>query len=1594
MNPDADGAAFVTRYFEHVAADDMAGWPPSQAAEIAVGHREFAAVRPAAVPKVRVFASPTHPRHAVIEIVTDDMPFLVDSVTQELASKDVAIHLLVHPQFVVRRDLNGRLLAVSGTLDAHDAPKDALVESWIHLEVAGLPDQNAEETLRRDIVRVLQDVRDAVEDWPRMRAHAARAADEMHAEPPLAVPEAENNEVVEFLRWLADDHFTFLGYREYRLVDDDGVDALAAVSGTGLGILRADKLRPRPLKDLPEEVRARVRDPQLLLITKANSRSTVHRAVYLDYIGIKMFDKTGAVIGERRFLGLFTSSAYTQSVWRIPLLRSKSAAVLDLSGFAPLSHSGKDLVQIIEDHPRDEMFQISVPELYETVMGVLHLQERRRLRLFMRRDVYGRFVSCLVYLPRERYDTQVRLKMRAILLEALDGTSVDDTFRVAESVLARVHFVVRIEGGPQTDVDREELERRLVGATRTWEDDFADALSVRFGDELNATIAARYTDAFPEAYKEDFPAMVAVDDLQRLEALRDDGDLDVELYEPLDKQACDLALKLFRRGAPVSLSYMLPILQSMGVEVTDERPYEIERRDGTVAWIYDFGLRHPAVGAEADPATLHERFQDALAAAWHGRAEVDGFQALVLEAGLTWQQAVVLRAYAKYLRQAGYRFSQAYLESALRANTHVVRLLVSLFETRLDPAFAGDRSASETAIARELEGALDAVTSLDEDRILRSIATLIRATVRTNYWQRTAGAVPKGYLSLKLDSQAVPDLPEPRPWVEIFVYSPQMEGIHLRFGPVARGGIRYSDRREDFRTEVLGLAKTQTVKNAVIVPVGSKGGFVVKRPPADASDRQAMQAEVVACYRTLICGLLDLTDNLIADAEGRRTVPPNDTVRHDGDDSYLVVAADKGTATFSDIANGIAAEYGFWLGDAFASGGSAGYDHKVMGITARGAWESVTRHFRELGVNCQTTDFTCVGIGDMSGDVFGNGMLLSTHIRLVAAFDHRHIFIDPNPDAAASFAERQRLFALGASSWADYDPALISAGGGVWPRSAKSVPISAEMARALGVKVAAMATSDLMRAILRAPADLLWNGGIGTYVKALSESHADVGDRANDAIRVDGRELRCRVVGEGGNLGFTQLGRLEFALGGGHINTDAIDNSAGVDTSDHEVNIKILLDGAARAHELDLAERGPLLVSMTDEVGALVLRDNYAQNLALSCSKTQSPTMLHVHAAYIDWLEKNGHLVRALEHLPDAEAISARRAAGLGLTRPELALLLAYAKITATRDIVGSDLPDDPFTRRALVDYFPSPLRERFATAMTEHPLRREIIATQLANELVNLSGTSFLFRVVSETAASTSDITRAHSAVRMSFRVDEIWSDIEGLDDVVASDVQTELLLGVRQLLDRATRWFLANRRPPLDVPETVDQWQPRIAAVLDALSERLRGRDAENYGAALGRFVGAGVPDSIALRAVALTEGLSALAIVDIALQTKRDVDEVAGVHFAIADVLGLSRLGSLIAALPRDTRWHTLARAAARDDLEAAHAELTTDVLLSTGASATADDRISAWQQANSAALARATAFIDDISVSDGADLATLSVALREVRALARAAALPHA
>jgi glutamate dehydrogenase len=1555
-----DAELLLQEYYRFVADEDLLGRDPADLAATALSHVTGAAVRPQGTALVRVLM----PRdggwpqtRTVVEVVTDDMPFLVDTVSAELTRHDHAIHLVVHPVLSVRRDAVGTLLEVTEP----DAP-GTVRESFMHVEVERLADPAQADALRNDLRRVLEDVRAAVEDHDRMRARLAEAA--------AGAPHAQ--ELLALTEWLLDGHFTFLGYREYRLAGEGDDLALASVPGTGLGILRDAGLEPAtvPLSTLPAEVRRRATDPALLTVTKANSRATVHRPSYLDYVGVKQLGDDGLPAGERRFLGLFSWEAYTESVTTIPVLRRKVQRVLDRSGFTPGSHDHKALLRVLEEHPRDELWQVDDDALLETALGVLHLQERRQVRLFVRYDDYARFVSCLVYLPRERFTTDNRLRVQRLLLEAFEGTAVDHQTRVTESVLARMHLVVRTTSPRVREVDLAALEARLEEATRSWDDELADAVRGAVGEAAAPALQAVYGRAFPEAYKEDYPAATAVPDLLRLDALGDEG-LDLALYREPGAPAGEHRFKVFRAGPPLTLSRVMPVLQDMGVEVTDERPYTIERPGRPDAWVYDFGIRVPS-GASLDDG-LGTAFQDAFAAVWHDRAESDQLNTLVLVGGLTWRQVVVLRGYARYLRQVGTTFSDTYVASVLVRNAHVARLLVSLFAARFDPDLPPDEgreAEASSAVAR----ALDEVASLDEDRILRSFWALVDATTRTSAYQGGGEQV-----AFKLDPSKVPDLPLPRPRFEIFVYSPSVEGVHLRFGSVARGGLRWSDRREDFRTEVLGLVKAQMVKNAVIVPVGSKGGFVVKRP-VDGSDREAWLAQGVACYSDFIRGLLSVTDNLVDGA----VVPPERVVRHDGDDPYLVVAADKGTATFSDIANGIAVERGFWLGDAFASGGSAGYDHKAMGITARGAWESVKRHFRELGLDTQTQPFTVVGVGDMSGDVFGNGMLLSDQIRLVAAFDHRHVFLDPDPDPATSFAERQRMFALPRSSWDDYDRSLISEGGGVFPRTAKSIPLSPQVQAALGVAAEAMTPPELLRAILLAPVDLLWNGGIGTYVKAATETHAEVGDKANDAIRVNGGALRCRVVGEGGNLGLTQRGRIEYALAGGHVNTDAIDNSAGVDCSDHEVNIKILLGQVVADGELDRPARDALLASMTDEVAALVLRDNYEQNVALGNARAQALDMLPVHRRYLDHLERTGLVDRALEDLPDDAELDARAAAGTGLTGPEFAVLLAWTKIGLTEDVLDSDLPEDPVLSEELELYFPTALRERYRDRMAAHRLRREIVATAIANHVVNRAGTTFVYRMAEELAAPVADIVRAHAVASRVFDLPALWEQVEALDNLVPTATQTTMLLEGRRLVERATRWLLTTRRQPLDTAATVRAFQAGARTVAAALPDLLTSTALLALRDTTARYVQDGVPGDLAVRVAGFPAAFAALDVVEVAEATGRPVDEVATLYFALDDLLGLGRVRQRILALPRTDRWLTLARAALRDDLYAAQAALAADVLATTGPGAPAD-RIATWSARNAAALARATQVLADIEADEAFDVATMSVALRQVRGL---------
>jgi glutamate dehydrogenase len=1588
--PDHATASLVGRFWRFAPDEELIGFTAEEMYAAAIAHRELAAVRLPGELKLAITPPSGEQCHTVVQIVTDDMPFLVDSVIALLTAHQLQVHLLVHPLIVVRREPLGALGELAADVEPDDAIDGDLVESWIRIEIDPVRREEAREQLTNEVRRVLTDVRDAVEDWPRMRQRSVVIADELAAargsDTKLPVPDKDVTDSIELLKWLAHDHFTFLGYREYRL---DG-DVLNAVPGTGLGILRGDST-PRQLSTMSPEAYQRALEKRLLVITKANSRATVHRSAYLDYIGVKLFNDRGEVIGERRFLGLFSSSAYRTSVRELPVVKRKVMEVLDRSGLSPRGHSGKDLMQILETYPRDELFQIKTDDLYEAVIGVLRMAGRRQLRLFLRRDGYGRFISCLIYLPRDRFTTVNRLSMQEILLRELNGIGVDYTTRVTERMLARIHFIVRTDpADPPGRVDPNELAEMLADATRMWDDDFSLVLERKLGEEQARDLFTRYAGAYPDSYKDGHTPYEGMQDLAKLELLEEAGQLEMHLYrkrrpgktgEP-EPDNRNVRFKVYRYGEPMMLSAVLPVLHSLGVQVVDERPYEIRRSDGTI-YLYDFGLEPPS--AHRDLSEVRPQVENAFAATWRGEAEVDGFNELVLRAGLTWRQVVVLRAYAKYLRQAGNVFSQRYMESTFTAYPELARNLVELFETRFSPRLQvgeTERTRQADELAERITTLLDGVDSLDQDRILRAYLTLIQATLRTSFFQRGADGRPKSYVAFKLDPQAIPDLPQPRPKYEIFVYSPRFEGVHLRFGDVARGGLRWSDRREDFRTEILGLVKAQMVKNAVIVPVGAKGGFVLKQKPGDRD-------EAVECYKRFITALLDVTDNI----RGGKIVPPEDVVRHDGDDPYLVVAADKGTATFSDTANAISVGKEFWLGDAFASGGSAGYDHKKMGITARGAWESVKKHFRDLGLDTQSEDFTVVGVGDMSGDVFGNGMLLSEHIRLLAAFDHRHIFLDPSPDAATSYAERQRLFDLPRSSWADYDTTLISAGGGIFPRGAKSIPITPEVREALGLDpdATALSPAELMRSILLAPVDLLFNGGIGTYVKASVESHLDVGDKTNDAIRVNGGQLRARVVGEGGNLGLTQRGRIEFARRGGSIYTDFIDNTAGVDCSDHEVNIKILLGGAVTDGEMTIGQRDELLATMTDEVAAQVLRDNYEQAFALGTARSQAHSLLPVHRRMLIALEESGQLNRELEALPTDAELKTRSDAGDGLSAPEFAVLLAYVKISLEREVLADQIVDEPWTNDVLAHYFPTPLRQRFAGRMAGHRLRREIITTALVNEVVNRGGTSFVFRAMEESGASAADVIRAYVVVRDVYGLKEIWAAAEALDSQVPTSAQVLVFLESRRLLDRAVRWLVTTRRSPIDVVGETAKLQPGIAELLPQLPSGLIGVERKSMDEHMATLVEKGVPIDLAERVTWVNYGFGLLDVLETGRSTDRPPAEVAQVYFVLSERFQIDQLLSHISKLPRGDRWQTLARMALRYDLYGALAALTAEVLLSTRSESSAEERVSEWEETNKASIARASNAMGDVDDTP-AELAALSVLLRQIRTLVKTSAAP--
>ncbi|MFZ9986638.1 MAG: NAD-glutamate dehydrogenase [Candidatus Nanopelagicales bacterium] len=1565
-------------YYRHVPDDDIETRSPGDLLGAMVSHVDLGTERPAGTSCVRVH-TPTDDTDGwscggpVAEIVTDDMPFIVDSVAAELTRLGRGMRLVIHPVLSVQRD-------VAGTLQSIASDGAGTRESWIHAEISrgAVPAPEIEAALRR----VLSDVREAVEDWPRMRAKAVETADDLEEHPPVGIPVGESDESAALLRWIADDNFTFLGYREYDLVSDGYGDHLRAIPGTGLGILRSDPDLTKGTAYLSAPVAERAREPRVLVLTTANSRSTVHRPSYLDYIGVKRFDAEGNVVGERRFLGIYAASTYAQSVREIPVLRTRAEDVLAELDVEPQSHTGKDVMQFLETYPREELFQVDSDELAAVALAVHQMAERRQTRLFVRRDPYGRFMSCFVYLPRDRYNTAVRLRIQDILQEAYGGTSVDYTARVSESVLARLHVVVRAAPGATVrDADVVAVQEQIIDAVRSWDDDFSAELIERVGEDRAAEILATYAAGFPEAYKQEVPADAAVKDILIAETA--DGDeVRLRLYAPEGHDSRLRRIKIIRGGESISLSEVLPVLGSLGVIVEDEHPYDIARVGQVGLHVYDLGFQLPE-GDIPELESLRERFEAAFLAIWHGRCEADALNGLAVRTSLTWEQIVILRAYVRYLQQTGSSLGQEFAEGALLGNRAIAQLIVELFEARFDPRREDGRRDRQETLAARARQALEAVASLDEDRILRSLLGLVSATMRTNAYRRDRAGQPLDRLSVKLDAPSIPELPLPRPRFEIWVYSPHVEGVHLRFGRIARGGLRWSDRRADFRTEILGLVKAQEVKNAVIVPVGAKGGFLPKALPDPSVDRDGWMAEGRAAYSTFIRGMLDVTDNLVDGV----VVPPPDVVRHDGDDPYLVVAADKGTATFSDLANSVAEDYDFWLGDAFASGGSAGYDHKAMGITARGAWISVQRHFRDLGLDVQAEDFTVAGVGDMSGDVFGNGMLLSPHIRLVAAFDHRHIFLDPDPDPATSFAERERLFALPRSSWTDYDTSLISPGGGIHSRSAKSIPITPEVRARLDIPegIDALTPAELIKRILTAPVDLLWNGGIGTYVKAQTETNADAGDKTNDPVRVNGNALRCRVIGEGGNLGLTQLGRVEASRHGVQLNTDAIDNSAGVDTSDHEVNIKILLDGAVREGALDESDRDALLTAMTDEVADLVLADNYEQNVLLGNARWGAPALVSVHARMITDLESRGMLNRAIEFLPDDEEITTRAAAHQGLTSPELAVLAAYAKIALTSDLEDAGLSADPWFAQYAVDYFPALLRERFADRIAAHPLRDEIITTVVVNGLINDGGISVVFRACEETGASPAEVVRAATAAIAIFDLPSFWNAVNALDNRVPTSVQDALHHESRRLLDRSIRWFLQTRGGTIDVSAEVARFAPTVAELAPRVPGALVGIERARLDAATAALVAQGSPADLAEQASAMLDVFGLLDIVQVAESVSQPPADIMPLYFALSERYDIDRLLSRITALPRGDRWTALARQALRTDLYAALAGVTAGVAAVTSPQDAPERRIEDWEDQHREGLGRAQATLDQIAALETGDLATLSVALRVLRNL---------
>ncbi|KMT64797.1 NAD-glutamate dehydrogenase [Catenovulum maritimum] len=1513
--------------------------------------------------------------HTVVEIVTADIPFLVDSIRLAFTHLNITSHWLLHQSIRLEHDKSKKISQISQNGQASKAHRTAVF-------MIEIDRQSCEQDLakiKRSICAVIDQVTLAVEDWKAMVDKCKSIIKELDSLPDK-IESSQISEAKAYLNWLIKDKYTFMGYREYDLAAVSGGYKLSRVQASSLGLMKASKgSDTRLLSELPSSAKAEALSQNLMILTKTNSKSVVHRSAYMDYVGIKKFDSKGKVIGEHRFIGLYSSDFYNDSALDIPLVQHKIKRVLGQTGFQTSSHAYKAIVNILETYPREEILHAKEDEIQQISLGIMQMQERGVAKLFIRKDIFGRYFSCMAYVPRDKYNTQLRKATQALFQRHLNSSeAVEFNTYLSESSLARTHYMVRVKNN-NFDIDEHSIQNNMIELSKTWEDKFERCLMSHYGEEKGKAISQKYENAFSRSYKETELPSSALVDIAKLESLSDKNRLGMIFYRPqeAEKDSAQVRLKLFHRDEPIHLSDVLPMLENFGLRVIDERPYKVTANDGHVNWILDFSMQMRS-GIGIDLETSREIFQQAFQQVWAGELEDDGFNRLVLQANVSGRESAILRSYAKYMRQIGTSFSQSYIEDTFAKYPDIAKQLIQLFVCRFCPETDFELPQQQELLSG-IEAALDNVANLDDDRIIRRYVDMICATLRTNFYQAADNGSPKSYISFKLTPSSIPDIPKPVPHFEIFVYSPRVEGVHLRGGKVARGGLRWSDRREDFRTEVLGLVKAQQVKNTVIVPVGAKGGFVCKKLP-ESGGRQAFFEEGQACYRIFIRALLDVTDNIVKG----EILPPKQVVRHDDDDPYLVVAADKGTATFSDIANSISEEYDFWLGDAFASGGSVGYDHKKMGITARGAWESVKRHFREIGINCQTTDFTCVAVGDMAGDVFGNGMLLSEHTCLVAAFNHMHIFIDPNPDAAKTYVERKKLFDS-VSGWAEYDQKLISKGGGLFERSAKSIKLTKEIKALLDTDKDSMAPSELIHCILQMKADLLWNGGIGTYIKSSKESHSDVGDRANDSVRINGNQANFKIIGEGGNLGCTQLGRIEAAKKGCRVNTDFIDNVGGVDCSDKEVNIKILLNTLVADGELTLKKRNELLYSMTAEVSEIVLKDCYRQTHSLSVTQSKIRDQLKEQTRFIHGLEKSGYLDRELEFLPSDDDLAERQAAGKGLTQPELSVLIAYAKMVLKEQFNTPEITQEPHLAQSLLDYFPKVLKQKFSKAMQQHPLKSEIIATQVANEIINDMGLNFVHRMSEETGANASEVAICYTIAKEIFELPQLWKKIESWDNLVSAEIQSEALFQLRRTVRRATRWFLRHRSKLKTIRESVDFYKP----VFDELSENLDKYLVEDEHAKLiqnaEKLSSAGVDADFAKRLSYISTLFSVMDIAQVIEESQRPLALVSDVYYKLGSYMELHWFLDQINKQPVANHWQALARAAFREELDWQQRSLAAVILRSCTDHCNANDMLKSWAEQHSEILDRWRHMLADFKATRSHEFAKFSVALRELMLL---------